>query len=437
MSFFKEHQHIVIGQAPGRMDVMGGIADYSGSLVLQMPIQEIATVQAAFRQDGLFRIHSTMLNQTIEIKVADLPKSYEESRSFFAKQESGHWIAYILGCLIVLKKEKSNAFKKVQKGIDFWLESTVPLGKGVSSSAAIEIATMRALAQLYAIEFQGTDIAVLAQKTENLVVGAPCGLMDQLACSFGKDAHLLPILCQPDKLFPLIPLPKELNFVGIDSGIHHAVSAASYGDVRTATFMGYTIIAIANGCSISEIQEAKKSGLWESLPYHGYLCNITPTQLAKIYLELLPQNIKGKDFLALYGDSIDIVTEILPEREYKVRACTKHPIMENYRVHQYRNILQTANQNKQGLTTTDLQLLGELMYQSHSSYTMCGLGNAYTDEIVQLVKETNPTSGLYGAKITGGGSGGTVCVLCYGEQGLAAVQKLRQKFQEKFGNEVM
>jgi L-arabinokinase len=114
----------------------------------------------------------------------------------------------------------------------------------------------------------------------------------------------------------------------------------------------------------------------------------------------------GADFLARFGGSIDAATTIDPARTYGIRAATEHPILENARVHRFRALL------AEGATTPAARdELGALMYASHASYSTCGLGSDGTDRLVSLVREGGADAGLHGAKITGGGSGGTVAVL--------------------------
>lgn len=429
-SFFYQNQQIITGIATGRMDVMGGIADYSGSLVLQMPIEEKATVKIAFRSDNQLRVYSADLDALFLTNIENLPTDYSVAQQFFKQQKGGDWAAYILGCLIVLKKAYPLAFKNKEKGIDFYVHSEVPIGKGVSSSAAIEVATMRALNQLFELKLDDKAIAILAQKAENLVVGAPCGIMDQLACSLGAKGSLLPILCQPDLVFPTLAIPEKMSFTGIDSGVRHAVSGASYGEVRTAAFMGYSIIALANGCSKKELLAVKEAAPKKQLPYQGYLCNISPTNFEHHYEKLLPEQIKGIDFLEKYGDSIDPITSIDKDKIYAVRACTQHPIYENHRVQLFQDYLKQLDTEKSDITSI-LTAMGELMYQSHQSYSDCGLGNQQTDRIVDLVQQAGIENGVYGAKITGGGSGGTVCVLSYGEEGGNTIHRIYSKYQQE------
>lgn len=419
VKFFGENTQLTQQSASGRMDVMGGIADYSGSMVLQMPIKEKTTVTLGIRQYNQLRIKSVNVGDSeVFIDLDELPNNYNEAHNYLKSIENSSWVSYIVGCYLVLKKEK----KVKLDGLDVLVESEIPLGKGVSSSAALEVATFKALAELFEVEFEGTELPKLAQKAENLVVGAPCGLMDQLASYFGRENYLLPIQCQPDILHEPIQLPDNLHFIGVDSGIRHAVSGASYSEVRTAAFMGYSIISQKEGI---EKKDLKNINSTENLPFSGYLTNIPPSLYESKYARNLT-SMYGKDFVADYETIIDNISTIKPDSFYNIKACTEHPIYENLRVKTFISLLKNLNEsNKEEI----LPLLGELMYQSHESYNKCGLGNEMTDKIVDLARKKGHQSGIFGAKITGGGSGGTVCILAYGENGLKSVNELFDEYK--------
>ena len=102
-----------------------------------------------------------------------------------------------------------------------------------------------------------------------------------------------------------ISIPRGINFSGIDSGVRHAVSGASYSDVRAAAFMSYTIIALSEGATVEDLDHARTSGDWSKLPYKGFLANIPVPVFEEKYLSLLPAKISGKDFLSQYKVSID------------------------------------------------------------------------------------------------------------------------------------
>ncbi len=420
-NFFGDNQTLIQASATGRLDVMGGIADYSGSMVLQMPIKQKAIVTIGHR--GYNQLHIKSLdvstNNELFLDLEELPKTYKEAGEYLKQIEGGDWAAYIAGCVLVLIKEK----RLKPEGLDILVKSEVPFGKGVSSSAAIEVATLKALGELFNIEFTGTELPILAQKAENLVVGAPCGLMDQLASYFGNDNYLLPILCQPDKVLPAIKIPDKLYFIGIDSGVRHAVSGASYGEVRTAASMGYSIIAQKQGVARQDL----KNGQNHLLPYSGFLSNISPSQYESKYAKSL-SSMYGKDFLNEFGVVTDSLAHIKPDTYYNIKASTQHPVYENHRVRFFIEMLKQINDTNY---YDILPLMGELMYQSHQSYNQCGLGNDYTDIIVEIAHSKGIQSGIFGAKITGGGSGGTVCLMVRGEKGLLTAQEILDTYKKQ------
>ena len=406
---------IITTSATGRLDVMGGIADYSGSLVLQMSIRAQTTVQISSRTDGQLQIYSQEMKEYFSMDVQAIQHfpTYQSLGKFIRLIPNGEWAVYVVACYAVLWREKNIPLQ----GFDIQITSNVPAGKGVSSSAALEVATMRAFGTFFNVHFKNTELAILAQKAENLVVGAPCGLMDQLACCFSKPNHLLPIVCQPDLLQTPILIPENLHFVGLDSGVRHAVSGASYGEVRTAAFMGKKIMGIEN----------------------DYLCAISPSVYEQKYARLLPETMKGAAFLQQFGGIDDPISGINPDVNYAIRACTQHPIYENQRVQRFQQIITEIQSQRlaEDLIYQQNQLtqLGELMAESHRSYSACGLGNDRTDALVEMVREAGGELALYGAKITGGGSGGTVCVLAYGNKGKQNARRLLEdyslKYQEK------
>jgi L-arabinokinase len=439
-SFFTPEQTYTIASAPGRMDVMGGIADYSGSLVLQKALKETTTIAIAIRKDYVFRlksVHAGKEELECKLRYPDLLKNGQEvdytyAQAQFKTTNGGDWAGYIVGCFLVLQKEKGIEVT----GADVLIYSQVPTGKGVSSSAALEVATMKALEKLYQVSFEHTQLSRLAQKVENLIVGAPCGLMDQLASYFGESSKLLPILCQPDLVYSPILIPQHIYFIGIDSGVRHSVGAASYSDVRTAAFMGYSMIAKEMGITQQQLAMAKQAGDYSQLPYKGYLANISPSEFeAKFALKLL-YRMAGRYFLQHFPVHIDPVTEVDPEKIYAILDSSRHPVYENFRVQTFILLLQyLSGATDPSIRRQCLQQLGELMYQSHTSYSICGLGDPQTDKLVDMVKQQQGR-GVYGAKITGGGSGGTVCVLCEGEEGLHTARMIHQQYQQKLGKEV-
>jgi len=425
---FSTEEKIISATAPGRMDVMGGIADYSGSLLLQMPIKQTTTVSIQKRNDGVFHFRTQITKKKTNDFIIHLSaikdNSLIEAGKIIKSVVGGDWAVYVLGCFLVLKKERKISLE----GANVFIESNVPWGKGVSSSAALEVATMNALNQLYQLSLGKEELAVLAQMAENLVAGAPCGLMDQLSSHLGQKNKLLPLICQPHQVDKAIAIPRGINFSGIDSGIRHAVSGASYSDVRAAAFMSYTIIALNESATVEELEQARTSGVWSKLPFKGFLANIPVSVFEEKYISLLPKEISGKDFLAQYKLSIDAVTNIDEDKIYNPLVCGSHPVYENARVNEFKALLK--NFKKQDDKQASLTQMGNLMMQSHESYSAVGLGNEYTDKIVEMVRDAGPARGVFGARVSGGGNGGTVCILSYGKEGKNIVKEIYHKFKQ-------
>ncbi|GAB2286398.1 D-arabinose 1-dehydrogenase (NAD(P)(+)) [Dionaea muscipula] len=450
-AFFNWEEEIFVARAPGRLDVMGGIADYSGSLVLQMPIREACHVAVqknhpsrqrlwkhalARQQDkgqGLtpvlqivsYGAELSYRSPTFDMNLSDFmdegkPISYEKAKNYFARDPSQKWAAYVAGTILVLMTELGVKF---ENGISMLVSSAVPEGKGVSSSASVEVASMSAIAAAHGLNISSRDLALLCQKVENHIVGAPCGVMDQMASACGEANKLLAMVCQPAEVLGLVEIPGHMRFWGFDSGIRHSVGGADYGSVRIGAFMGQKMIMttaselLSGSLSSADITnphdlEESSLELIESEANLDYLCNLSPHRYEASYAKLLPETMLGDKFLEKYGDHNDHVTVIDPKYNYNVKAAARHPIYENFRVKAFKALLTSTASDEQ------LTALGELMYQCHYSYSACGLGSDGTDRIVHLVQEMQHNkllkaddTSLYGAKITGGGSGGTVCVI--------------------------
>ena len=427
---------LFLSRAPGRLDVMGGIADYSGSLVLQWPIREATRVALRRHTEPVLEIVShgrdgqlRRLAVPLAI-VADGARPYDQVRGWFDADPTRHWAAYIAGVFHVLAREHHAAFRD---GATLVIESDVPEGKGVSSSAALEAATMEAVLAAWRIAVPPRLRAIRCQQVENLIVGAPCGVMDQMASICGEADSLMALLCQPAEFQGTIALPSELAVWGIDSGIRHAVTGADYGGVRVGAFMGYRILADLAGFEVLAGDRAGHVRVTDSR-WGGYLANVGSDAFLEVEHQV-PGTLNGATFLARYGGTTDPVTSVEPDRTYAVWKPTAHPIYEHERVTEWAKLLRlVAAADAPPLGTIALRL-GELMYQSHASYSACGLGSEGTDRLVALARRLGPEEGIYGAKITGGGSGGTVAIL--GDKGAAdRVDAIARAYSDETGREV-
>jgi len=402
-----------VTRAPGRLDFMGGIADYSGSLVLQMPIAEACHVAAQTRAAPRGRATFTVVSpipgsrdgshdraETFTCAMDDLLSlTYDAAREWFARDQKSRWAAYVAGTALVLAKEKGARFD--DRSVAMFVRSSVPEGKGVSSSAAVEVASMRALAVLANVPFDGdeggAELAALCQLCENAVAGAPCGVMDQMTASLGRESRLLALLCSNNAVLGHVRMPRGCRLWGIDSGVRHSNDGESdYGRVRCAAFM---------------FREHLRR-TWPEKKIAHLAASPDPRWLEVMLLNgALPRRLSGENFLAMYPEGHgDDVTSIDPRVTYDVATCGSHPVMEHKRVTLIRDWLEEVADDE-AVSELVMTQVGDYMYQSHESYGACGLGSDATDALVRLCRERGRDRGVFGAKITGGGKGGVACVL--------------------------
>ncbi|MEQ1646675.1 MAG: GHMP kinase, partial [Pyrinomonadaceae bacterium] len=261
---------------------------------------------------------------------------------------------------------------------------------------------MQAVCTAFEIAVEPRKLALMCQHVENYIVGAACGVMDQITSHCGEKGKLISLLCQPAEVREAVEIPSEIELWGIDSGVRHAVAGSDYSSVRVGAFMGYRMIADLAGLAATPVSDGMvriDDTLW-----HGYLANVTPDEYEQNFRSQIPAEIPGAEFLERFGGTTDTVTTIDPSKIYAVKAPAEHAIYESFRVQKFARLL------TEPLDNDSLSAAGELMFQSHYSYKACDLTEPRTDRIVESVSESRQ-QGLFGARITGGGSGGTVVVM--------------------------
>ncbi len=406
---------IRVSRAPGRLDVMGGIADYTGSVVLEMPLDRAAAVALQPRTDRNVQVFSfNLLDEhlpfTLSVPLESLARHSADELRIEFNQPGRRWAAYMVGCLFVLHERRYIDLNDPNhRGLNIALLSTVPQGAGVSSSAAVEVATMMNLADHFAVREQlnPMTLAVLCQEVENRIVGAPGGIVDQITSCAGTEGKLFRLLCQPHELLADLALPEDIRVLGIDSGVRHS-DGGQYGNVRTAAFMGHRII-------LDRMREfgRRANRTLEGDPMNGYLANLNPEDYKKYFRPALPDALTGADFLERYGETVNPVSIVNPDETYTIRSATDHHVLEAMRV---RHFVEFAEQVA-AMSPDDparrgvLDKAGHLMYASDFAYHHdAGLGAPECALLVDAVRRREHL-GLYGARITGGGLGGTVAIL--------------------------
>ena len=352
------------GRAPGRLDLLGGVADYSGALVLEQPLR-VATTVTAEPADGLV-VGPVRLTAG---EVAELAAGGDDDvRAALAGAPKWTW--YVVGVAVVLVRHGLIAPPLAHLTI----ESDVPQSVGVSSSAALEVATARALLGDVAVD--PLRLAAACQEAENRIVGAPCGIMDQVTVAMGTPGAVLPILCRPATALAPVPLPPGVEVVGWPTGAEHDVSGSPYGTARAAAFMGKRIVE----------EGAGRRWAWVS-------------ELPRDAVDRLPDDLAGADFLDRWGGTDDALTTVDPAESYPVRAAASFGVGEHLR----------CERALRHLTDGEVGALGPLLAASHAGYDAMGLGHPAADERVAAALAR---PGVHGARSSGGGSGGTVVVLC-------------------------
>src|SRR5205823_1239112 len=154
---------------------------------------------------------------------------------------------------------------------------------------------MQAINAAYGLKIDGLTLACLAQRVENRVVGAPCGIMDQMASTLGAENGLMLLRCRPHDFLGTQTLPDGVKAFGINSNVKHSVGGGPYARARVAAFMGRKLIGAP------------------------YLAEITPARYRAVYAAALPARMTGAEFLAAHGETGDPVTRIVPDTVYPIR----------------------------------------------------------------------------------------------------------------------
>ncbi len=199
-------------EAPGRVNLLGEHTDYTGGFVLPIGIRQTATVQIALSSDSLFHIYSANLDEQISFAHGE-PASHGFGR-------------YVCGCVEVLNRAGYQV-----PAVSMRIDSRVPIGVGLSSSAALEVAVLRAIRQLARLPLSDIDLALLAQQAEVEYAGVLCGIMDQMASSLGDCEHML-YLDTRSLEYRRLPLPADSEVIVLDSGTSRQLASTAYNRRR-------------------------------------------------------------------------------------------------------------------------------------------------------------------------------------------------------------
>lgn len=215
----------VVVFSPGRVNLIGEHVDYNAGLVLPAAISKTTYIAVTAREDDEIHLNSLDFNDSYSTKVNELHKSPKS------------WPNYILGVVEQLQKKGYKI-----KGFNAHITGDIPMGAGLSSSAAIECATGAALSVLFKLNITKIDLVKMAQKAENEFVGVKCGIMDQFASVFGKTNQLIKIDCRSLE-YEYIPFDIDgYRIVLLDTQVKHSLASSAYNKRREECEEGTALI---------------------------------------------------------------------------------------------------------------------------------------------------------------------------------------------------
>ena len=344
-------------ESPGRINLIGEHIDYNGGFVLPTAIDKVIHFKLKKRKDNLIHVESIGFENPLKIEINNLNKS------------SISWHNYLIGVLHYIKLLCPN---KIQ-GFDCIFKSNLPVGSGISSSAALECGFAKGVNELLKLNLSNQDIISLCQRAEHDFAGTKCGIMDQYAVINGLENHFLLLNCQKitHKLVPAQLLNHKI--VLLNTNISHNLSTSEY-NIRT-----------------QECQSALNC-IQVKYPEYKFLC--------------------------------DVPLEII--NEFKTNLSDKHYKRAVFTSEENQRTLKAVNFLKDG----DVVQLGNLLYSSHK-----GLRDLYEvscKELDFLVEFTRNISSIKGARMMGGGFGGCTLNIVKEDYITPFIKDISEAYLKKF-----
>jgi galactokinase len=339
------------------VEVLGNHTDYNEGYTLSCAIDKEVLVAAAKNRDsGAFELVSSNFPQIVKLTIIE-------------PQKENSWVNYPLGVYKVLKDQgyPVGPFKIA-------IDSSIPLGSGLSSSAALEVATGMALSELFGFKIEPAELAKVCQKAENSFAGANCGLLDQFSSIFGKKNHLLFIEYRNLEHDTIPIADPDLTLAITISGVSHSLVASAYNDRRRECF-----------------------GAAEY--FHG----LDP---AKKTL----RDVSMKNIMAAQGKLDPLFLK---------RAM--HPVGEDERVKKGIELLKSK----------DMETFGRLLYESHESSRVNFENSCRELDILVDIAKTVP--GVYGSRLTGGGFGGATLTFLHKDSRRIFEETISREYAAKTG----
>ncbi|MFA6599218.1 MAG: galactokinase [Ignavibacteriaceae bacterium] len=356
-NLFKDEPLLV--RSPGRMNLIGEHTDYNMGFVLPAAINKAVYFAIAPRTDNECKLFAADLNEAFDFTLDTVVKSNKG------------WPNYLMGVVDQLIK---SGYKF--KGFNCVFGGDIPMGAGLSSSAAIEAGLAFALNQIFDLGIDKMSLVKLAQKAENDFVGVKCGIMDQFINIFGESGNALRIDCRS---LEYEPIPFDYNNISIlffNTNITHSLASSEYNQRRLECGEGVEIIN-------------------------------------KEFPQVISLRDVDRDMLETFKSKMDSII---------FKRC-KYVIEENERLLRACDVLKVH----------DLKIFGSLLYQTHE-----GLSKDYEvscPELDFLVEETKTLEGVYGSRMMGGGFGGCTINLIENEFAEQVSERIATKYKQKFNHD--
>ncbi|MFF8958928.1 galactokinase [Streptomyces sp. NPDC014894] len=353
--------------APGRVNLIGEHTDYNDGLVMPFALSRTVVATAARRDDGVLRLSSADApGGPVELRVADLAPGHGPRG----------WTDYAAGVVWALRESGHPV-----RGAELHYESTLPAGAGLSSSAALEVVTALAVTELYDVEPTRQELAVICRRAENAYAGAPTGIMDQTASACCAEGHAL-LLDTRDlsrAQIPFDPAAHGLALLLVDTRVKHAHSDGAYGERRAGCESAAAALGVA----------ALRDIGYEELPA---ALDRLPTTTDR------PSATTDRPPAAPGPESAGPARTARPSAAPGPRALTRHVVTENRRVERVR----------EALAAGDPRAVGPILTEGHASLRD---DFAVSCPELDLAVSAALAAGALGARMTGGGFGGSAIVL--------------------------
>lgn len=344
----------VVASAPGRVNLVGGHVDYVGGVVLPVAIDRRSAVAARPRVDGRIRAYSSRMQETVEWDPGEEPPT--------------DWSAYVVGVRSALADESGEPL-----GADCAVAGDVPVGAGLSSSASLEVAVAGAFDAVHGLDYGRTQLAEACWRAERETVGVDCGIMDQFASALARPGHALRLDCR-SREFDHVPFDtSRARLLVVDTTVQHELADSGFNDrVRECRAAADRLNAVLD----DDVRSLR---------------DVRPETVADVAVDAADTDADDAAADASDADT-DALDSLLARRARHVTA-------------EIRRVEAAAA----ALGDGDVDRVGTLMRESHRSLrTDFDVSCAELDLVVETLDECE---GVYGARMTGGGWGGSVVAL--------------------------